>query len=54
MLFAVSCCKKGFVKINGVPALMSSYTLSATSSRYRPAQDNATYLYSNLVMLPTY
>lgn len=33
---------------NGVPALMSSYTLSATSSRYRPAQDNATYLYSNL------
>lgn len=33
---------------NGVPALMSSYTLSATSSRYRPTRDNATYLYSNL------
>lgn len=33
---------------NGVPALMSSYTLSATSSRYRPTQDNANYIYSNL------
>lgn len=32
----------------GVPALMSSYTLSATSSRYRPTQDNSHYIYSNV------
>ena len=33
---------------NGVPALMSTYTLSATSSRYRPTQDNSDYIYGNL------
>lgn len=33
---------------NGVPALMSSYTLSATSARYRPGQDNSHYLYGNM------
>ena len=32
----------------GVPALMSSYTLSATSSRYRPTQDSSNYVYSNM------
>lgn len=32
----------------GVPALMSSYTLSATSSRYRPTEDNSNYVYSNM------
>lgn len=32
----------------GVPALMSSYTLSASSSRYRSAQDNSNYIFSNL------
>lgn len=33
---------------DGVPALMSSYTFSATSSRYRTNQDNSNYIYGNL------
>lgn len=33
---------------DGVPALMSSYTFSATSARYRPGEDNSNYLYGNM------